>query len=326
MQPDKVAHLNGLIEKAEKTQHEAQVAYGVQTFTSSLDEALTGVPFESWDAIARGLASQYPLEIRSKALKQWKDVKEVYQDKVNLNDAVLIHKTLAEYKDMTVGEVRLAMEARKEDLRRAGLSPNGFAMLDTVLAHYDVETRENIKAMNELRSEIAKGVFNSKSEDSVRAAAYARGLTQGQADKIVEFFNKGSQSGVVYANKEKIEYYGKYYLGEKEWKEAQSFDYYAAMEVILPRDREATDEEIRRAMMQLCKEPKLLAAATAYAKDPSKIGDFERLRPPNYEEIEAERKLLREKLGYEPTDDQVLVSLRGEDDKTGLPQYLWLGR
>lgn len=76
--------------------------------------------------------------------------------------------------------------------------------------------------------------------------------------------------------------------------------------------------------MQLCKEPKLLEAAAAYAKDPSKIGDFERLRPPNYEEIEAERKLLREKLGYEPTDDQVLVSLRGEDDKTGL--YLWLGR
>ena len=107
--PDKVAHLNGLIEKAEKTQHEAQVAYGVQTFTSSLDEALTGVPFENWDAIARGLASQYPLEIRSKALEQWKDVKEAYQDKVNLNDAVLIHKTLAEYKDMTVGEVRLAM-------------------------------------------------------------------------------------------------------------------------------------------------------------------------------------------------------------------------
>ena len=84
--------------------------------------------------------------------------------------------------------------------------------------------------------------------------------------------------------------------------------------------------------MQLCKEPKLLAASAAYAKDPSKIGDFERLRPPNYEEIEAERKLLREKLGYEPTDDQVLVSFkarnaaRGEDDKTGLPQYLWLGR
>ena len=322
--PDKVAQLNGLIEKAEKTQHEAQVAYGVQTFTSSLDEALTGVPFESWDAIARGLASQYPLEIRSKALEQWKDVKEVYQDKVNLNDAVLIHKTLAEYKDMTVGRVRLAMEARKEDLRQAGLSPNGFAMLDTVLAHYDVETQENIKAMNELRSEIARGVFKSKSEDSVRASAYERGLTQGQADKIVEFFNKGSQSGMVYANKAKIDYYGKYYLGEKGWEKAQNFDYYAAMEVILPRDREATDEEIRRAMMQLCKEPKLLAAAAAYAKDPSKIGDFERLRPPNYEEIEAQRKLLREKLGYEPTDDQVLVSLRREDDKTG--QYLWLGR
>lgn len=308
--PDKVAHLNGLIEKAEKTQHEAQVAYGVQTFTSSLDEALTGVPFESWDAIARGLASQYPLEIRSKALEQWKDVKEVYQDKVNLNDAVLIHKTLAEYKDMTVGEVRLAMEARKEDLRQKGLSPDGFKMLDKVLANYDVETQENIKGMNKLRTEIAGGVFNHKSEDYVRASAYQRGLTQGQADKIVEFFNKGGQSGMIYANKAIIDYYGKYYLGEDGWENAQSFDYYAALEPMLPQDRDATKEDIQRAMRDLCLSSEFLEAAVAYSKDRNKGGDYERLRPPDEEEFETERKRLREKLGYEPSHDQVVMSFR----------------
>ena len=308
--PDKVAQLSDMIDRAEKTQHEAQVAYGVQVFTSSLPEALAGVPFEQWDSIARGMAAQYPLEIRNKALDQWKDIKEVYQDKVNMNDAVRINNALAEYKDRTVGEVRLAMEARKEDLRQAGLSPNGFAMLDTVLANYDVETQENIKAMNELRSEIARGVFNHKSEDYVRASAYERGLTQGQADKIVEFFNKGGQSGMIYANKAIIDYYGKYYLGEKGWEKAQNFDYYAALEPTLPQDRDATKEDIQRAMRDLCLSSEFRDAAVAYSKDRNKRRDYERLRPPNEEEFEAERKRLREKLGYEPSHDQVVMSFR----------------